>query len=60
MAAASSFQRVAAGTLTLVAANGITLGAKGARKFTAGSAMHAAADVVHYIAYGTRGVGGSA
>ena len=59
MAAATSFQEVAAGTRTLVGANGITLGAKGERKVTLGSAMHASADVLHVILIGSRGVGGS-
>lgn len=59
MAAATSFQRITAGTLSLVAANGITLGAKGERKFTAGTAMHADTNVVHFIAFGSRGLGGS-
>jgi len=60
MAAATAFQRVTAGTLSLVGAAGVTLGAKGERKFTADTGVHGAADVVHFIAYGTRGVGGSA
>lgn len=60
MAAATSFQEVSAGTRTLVGANGITLGAKGERKLTLGSAMHANSDVLHLIIKGNRGVGGSA
>jgi hypothetical protein len=60
LAAGEAFRQITDGTLSLVGADAITLGAKGERKFTAGSAVQSDTDVIHYIAIGSRGVGGSA
>lgn len=61
MAAAKGVKLTDAPALTFMAANGITLGAKGERKFTIGADadLNGAADVIHYVAIGSRGVGGS-
>ncbi len=63
MPVGDSFLRVTAGTMSKLATTaGITLGAKGERKFTLGdnAQLNSASDVIHFTAYGTRGVGGSA
>lgn len=59
LAAGESIQTITDGTISLNGADGITLGAKGERKFTTGSAVHANSDVLHFVAIGSRGVGGS-
>lgn len=61
MAAASVVKLTDAPALTVPVADGVTLGAKGERKFTIGADtdLNVAAEVIHYIAIGGRGVGGS-
>lgn len=62
MPAGDTFKRVTAGTMSKIATTaGITLGAKGERKFTIGTdaALNTAADVIHFVAIGSRGLGGS-
>lgn len=63
MPVGDTFKRVTAGTMTKLATTaGITLGAKDERKFTIGddSQLNSASDVLHFVATGTRGIGGSA
>lgn len=63
MPVGDSFLRVTAGTMSKLATTaGITLGAKGERKFTLGdnAQLNSNADVIHFTAYGSRGVGGAA
>jgi hypothetical protein len=55
LAAGEATKRITAGTLTLETTEGVTLGAKGERKFTVFSDVLAADDVFHFIAIGTRG-----
>lgn len=61
MAAASMLKLTDAPALTVPVADGITLGAKGERKFTIGADadLNVAAEVIHYVAIGTRGLAGS-
>jgi len=60
MAAASVMKLTDAPALTVPVADGITLGAKAARKFTIGADadLNVAAEVIHYVAIGSRGVTG--
>jgi len=58
MAAASVAKLTDAPALTVAVANGITLGAKAARKFTIGADadLNVVAEVIHYVAFGSRGL----
>lgn len=51
-AGVACLKEITAGTKSLVAANGITLGSK---KVTLGSGVHAASDVLHIVAFGFPG-----
>lgn len=57
MAAAAMFQMATDGTLSKVSTNGITFGAKAARKVTLGTSVQTTNDVLHVIAFGNRGLG---
>lgn len=55
LAAGSAVKIIADGTTTLETTEGITLGAKGERKFSVFSDLLAADDVFHWMAIGSRG-----
>lgn len=61
MAGDDSFKAITAGTLSYVTANGITLSRAGGKGFTIGTDadLNTAAEVVEYIAFGFRDLGGS-
>lgn len=59
MTAANVVRQVTAGTLSKQTSNGITLGAKDSRKVTLGTTVQSNNDVLHVVAFGSRGLFGS-